>query len=206
METTPRPKIQIKRSDIGKSKAPAHQPHMVQDTAPESSTTIKKLPGEAFEYRGRKVIDTYHSIDRFIERYGEEYREKVNKVLRDTIDVILNHGDNYGAYGVHSKGTGIGIAVKWKRQGDPRLDDGKNHAIIATILPIKHAHWLSRDEVQILVEQFKMLTEEKVAEGKVCTNEATCDYSLYCDDEGIYIITWEGKYYDHTIENLIVID
>jgi hypothetical protein len=156
---------------------------------------MKNLMSLSEEYRGRKIIDTKHSIERFTDRYPNINKPTVIWVIRNAIDEILDvHRDRSHLYAVHSVSTKIGIIVNWRR--DNVDDDGKNHAIIVTILPLKDHHYSSRDDIPVIVEQLKEWAEEKIKveeNRNILAENATYDYAK---EDDFYVVYWEGKYYD----------
>jgi hypothetical protein len=102
----------------------------------------------------RKIIDTNHAITQFIARYKDVPREKINKVIIDGMRKVLrDYQDRPATYLVHSVSTQIGVVFAWERRGDPRLDDGLNHAIIITVLPRRDKHYpKKRTDITLTVE------------------------------------------------------
>ena len=111
----------------------------------------------------RRIIDTYHAIDRFLNKHEQRFsnmsKDTFTKVIRDAIKVITTkYKDVSGSYGIHSKSKKIGLIVDWRK--DRLNDNGENHAIIVTLLPIKPEHDFDKEDTVIIVEQFLKLVIE----------------------------------------------
>jgi hypothetical protein len=150
----------------------------------------------------RLIVDTAHAIERFAQRHrrGGITQARVNKVISDgMVEILTRYKDREGIYIIHSKSTRIGIVIHWRRQGDPRLDDGDRHAIIVTILPLRSRH-LARDPEDILVTVENLLEEagmEKLKEhGVIVEDYEEGETSIAKFDENFLIVFFEGKYYD----------
>jgi hypothetical protein len=167
----------------------------------------------------RKIIDTKHSLDQFLnnQRFGndagkQELKIKVLTVIDNAIDkIIKDHKDEAQSYGVHSKSTGIGVIVEWRQEGDPKRDDGKNHAVIVTILPIKPLPYFKPKDTKILVEwQIDMLGRQKLTEeGQQVKKQK--NYCTHTDINGddFYVVYWGGRLYDYgpqEITEFIMVD
>lgn len=167
------------------------------------------------QHKGRWIIDTKHSIDRFIDRgrfpdrAGEEkFKNNVLWVIENAIEKILTtYGDREGSYVVHSESTGIGVVLRWREEGDPRYRDGNNHAVIVTILPIKKVHTASDPRDTLLIVEIKSQIEEFLKEnGLYNKNEKLHESSLEVgegiyslvevDELGLSLILYDGSIYD----------
>ena len=166
------------------------------------------------KHRGRHIIDTKHSIDRFVDRgrfadrAGKQgFKEKIHWVIENAIDKILDkHGDEEGVYVVHSNSTGIGVVITWREEGDPRLRDGNNHAIIVTVLPVKSRHTASNPGDTMLIVEVRDQIEEYLKENglfekntllKEAVNEKDGVYSsVTIDGLGFDLLYHDGVLYD----------
>ena len=151
-------------------------------------------------YRGRSIIDTSHSIERGYEQRGVDpsiypesfhFKREVIRVIKSGMDKILdNYKDYSSVYLIHSKGTGIGVTVNWRTQRDSKYDDGNNHAIIVSILPIKRKHYSKYpDDILLVVED--SIPRKRIKESLI---EDTMDRVL--TDFGFQAILWEGSVWD----------
>lgn len=165
-------------------------------------------------YRERKIFDTHHSIERFNDenRFDdagkEEFRNKLFKVLAHGIKKILSeHNDYSSSYLIHSKSTGIGVVIDWRKDKFNRVDY-TNHAFIVTILPIKKHHTKKDEDILLVVEKqltewaLKRLEERKE---KLILSENAYD-RISTEDKEFSVIFWEGKYYDATIYKTIIVE
>ena len=141
----------------------------------------------------RKIIDTKHSIDRFLDknRFSDagatDFKNKLNRVISDASKKIITQlGDTSGVYGIHSKSTGIGVIIDWRP--DRNGSDKTNHAIIITILPLKPKHHYKDVSAEVIVE--KRLTEML---GKKSDKKNT---ARIVKKGAFKVVLWEGKYYD----------
>lgn len=141
----------------------------------------------------RKIIDTKHSIDRFMDknRFDDagktDFRNKLNRVITDASKKIITKlNDKEGVYGIHSKSTGIGVIIHWRP--DKYGSDKTNHAVIITLLPLKPKHHYKDLTAEVIVE--KRLTEMvgRKKDGK--------DTARLVSKGAFKIVLWEGKYYD----------
>lgn len=148
----------------------------------------------------RKIIDTKHFIERFLERYPNFPREKVNKVIFDGMDKIYeDYNDETGIYIIHSKSTKIGVVVNWRREGDPRRDDGNNHAVILTIPRPANSHWAMNPEEEVVIIVEKLALEyfkEKKVRLSECSHEGELVFAKFGKDNDFIITFFEGKLYD----------
>lgn len=142
----------------------------------------------------RKIIDTRHSIERFMDknRFSDSgkatFRDTIDKVIRDGMEKIIStHNDESGVYGIHSKSTGIGLVIDWRP--DTKGKGKTNHAIIVTILPIKNSHHYKDVSAEVIVEK-----QLKESVGKRDRKKNTCEIVKEGD---FWIVLFEGKYYDN---------
>ena len=104
-----------------------------------------------YTYKNRYVITTNHFYERAKERFNRT-KEELNELFDKAIDAIINDKqDSSKEYLIFSKKLNQGIVVDWRRQGDRNLDDGKNHLIIITLLPLGKSYPRECTE-RILVE------------------------------------------------------
>jgi hypothetical protein len=110
-------------------------------------------------YKGRKIIDTAHSIERLIDktRFINLDKDQVITVINNGMKKIVdNYKDEDTTYGIWSKSTGICVILEWRRDNQNR-GDKNNHAIIVTLPPIKKNfkdfHTKSGD-IRIIVESY----------------------------------------------------
>jgi hypothetical protein len=144
--------------------------------------------------KDRKIIDTKHSIERFIDknRFDQtkknEFKKSLDKVIKDAMNkIITKHNDKSGVYGIHSKSTGIGVVIDWRL--DRQSSDKLNHAIIITILPIKKIHNFRDLEAEVIVEK---ILKESIPKFKESSLEARVIH------KGKFkVVLWEGIYYDN---------
>ena len=111
-------------------------------------------------YRGRKIIDTHHALDRLgddkrfeADANSNRLRQAIDWVIEEGIDEILEkHDDREGIYVIHSKSTGIGVVLSWTRDKFNR-NDPRNCAIIVTLLPIQDKHFAkNRTDTMVFTE------------------------------------------------------
>jgi hypothetical protein len=100
-----------------------------------------------------QIVDTYHMIDRYAERFNrfnnlEGIKKSVNNIINTAVDCILKqYGDRKNRYMVHCQSNGMGVVLLWGKSTKYR--DGQNHAILVTILPLKARHNPRHDEILI---------------------------------------------------------
>lgn len=151
-------------------------------------------------YRTRSIIDTAHSIERGYDQRGVDpdiypeffhFKKEVIRVVKDGIDKILDEYNDYSSvYLIHSKSTGIGVTVNWRTQRDSKYDDGNNHAIIVSILPIKDKHYTKYpDDILLMVE--KSIPRKRLKEAQI---DNTMDRVM--TEFGFQAILWEGAVWD----------
>lgn len=170
------------------------------------------------EYMGRRIIDTKHSIDRFVDRdrfsdYGSlELKQEIIRVIKDGIDTILTkHNDEEGVYVIHSNSTNIGVVITWRKEGDPKRNDGKNHAIVVTVLPrkVKHSKKNSSDTmlyVEVANQLLEFLDRKKLTE-QVFTEKEVEEGSferVYIEDLDLEFYLFENELYDISAKVILV--
>lgn len=170
------------------------------------------------EYMGRRIIDTKHSIDRFVDRdrfsdYGSsELKQEILRVIKDGMnDIIRLHNDEEGVYVIHSESTKIGVVITWRREGNPKLDDGKNHAIVVTVLPRKPKHSKKNPSdtmlyVEVSNQIMEFLNKRKLTESifKEDKFEEGSFERVYIDDLGFELYLFENELYDISVPVLMV--
>jgi hypothetical protein len=155
----------------------------------------------------RKIIDTKHSLERYVDRYKSEFSlEDLNQMLNEVMNKILDvHNDKEGTYGWHSKSTGAGGIIEWRLDyKDP--NDKNNNAIIVSLLPIKKFHNFKAGDVKIIIEkQVVLWIQEKGVDLKESIKkENFCEsYRMGYDT---YVSFFEGKLYDFYLDGYIFID
>ena len=169
----------------------------------------------------RKLIDTNHSIDRFSDKNRFDKRQKdllnsdIIKVANNMLKQLLTkYKDVSGVYGVHSKSTGIGMVVDFRK--DYLSNDNLNHLIIITLLPIKSFHHFKDTDGNLIVEKiesdlmFDLYKEsltikelKRLKEGK-----SIPDYCLlkYDGKENFPIVVENNKYLYSGIEKFIIVE
>jgi hypothetical protein len=166
-------------------------------------------------YDNRKIIDTQHKLDR---QYDDDrfdyddnftptvFEKHIQRILNKAIQkIIKKYGDKPGVYVIHSYSTKIGIVIEWRP--DRIKDDGRNHAIIVTLLPMAKDHYVKKStDSKIVVEQqvkdFCNLIMKKT-EGRL-VESADCFYD-WVDYEGHRFNFFSGKLIETDI-NIIVVD
>ena len=141
----------------------------------------------------RKIIDTKHSIDRFLDKNrfddagATDFRKKLNRVITDASKKIITKlNDEEGVYGIHSKSTGIGVVIDWRP--DKYGSDRTNHAVIITLLPLKPKHHYKNVSDEVIVERRLNEMLGRKRDGK--------DSARIIHKGAFKIVLWEGKYYD----------
>jgi len=151
----------------------------------------------------RRIIDTNHALERFILRYGSERdRIEIMWVINNGMKKILSeYKDESNKYIIHSKSTGIGVVIHWRK--DSKGFDNLNHAIIATILAKKDAHYKKyASDIMLIVENWVNRRQKEMNVNR-CLTESTYDrveQELWTDDTIVQlpfeIHLWEGKIWD----------
>ena len=176
----------------------------------------KKIFKEAFEeynllFDDRYAIDTDHEIKRFFDKNRFLQKSGTNEFKKTILWIISNgakkiistYKDSYGHFAIYSKSTGYSAIVDWRK--DSYGINDKKHAIIITLPPQKpnaNALRTKTGDVKIIVEtQLEQLARSKQ---KICENKDTIDNIEF--NNGFYIVFHEGKLYDITIRNYILVD
>jgi hypothetical protein len=164
-------------------------------------------------HRGRKIVDTRHSIDRFYdkERFNlpwseEDFSKKIVWVISNAIDKILDEYHDQASnpttdssYVIHSKSTGIGVVVVWRWEWDRYRTDDKNHAIIRTLLPVKQVHRVTHtgDILLIVEHQLRDWAIEQQRKNHILLENIFQEgaYS-HSNDDTFVVHLWEGEYWD----------
>lgn len=90
-----------------------------------------------YEYEGRRVIDTKHSLEREVER--DIGRDNINLLLKRSIDHLKMKGERFIHYLFFSKSLNQGIIVSFEPDtvnfGLSSRPSPINHVVILTVLP-----------------------------------------------------------------------
>lgn len=170
-------------------------------------------------YNDRKIIITDHAINRFFDSMRFPVKDKkvfMDKILwvgQNAIKEILNkYNDKESGYGIYSKSTGICLIINWRRQDDPKLDNGKNQAVIVTIPPIKKSpndFHLKAKDIKILVEKHLLKWSyddlKKDNSHKLMEDKKNCVY-LHDGEpchygDAFWVVIDECKIYDTSIKH-----
>jgi hypothetical protein len=152
----------------------------------------------------RKIIDTNHAIDRYLQRYkGEFSREEVNDVIYRAMDKIINdYSDISVVYVVWSRSTNITLVLDWREDYNDK--DGVNHAIIITLPPLKKEFadlkTTNRDDVKLMVERH---ISARVSDH---TLKESHSYIQKDNIEGVTMFVEDGKVFDYGIDFFLEID
>ena len=171
---------------------------------------LKILPGN------RKIFDTDHAIKRFMDARGvpetmssDFFMRKVLKIVEEASKIIISkHKDISNIYGIHSKSTGIGVIIHW-RKDTQNWADKQNHAFIVTVLPIKRFHNFKREDIPIMVEtlciEWTSLINKNIYED--VKKDSKGDVSTFRKDNFV-VVFYEGKFHDSTLvkEKLIIVN
>lgn len=110
----------------------------------------------------RKTIDTEHAIEQGYGRYyrndydWQEFQKKLAWIIQNAKNsIVYDYNDKSADYVVHSKSTGIGVVIDWRE--DTVNPDGKNHAIIVTVLPRKKKHFAKDPEDILLIVENQLV-------------------------------------------------
>lgn len=159
------------------------------------------------DYRGRRKIVTQHADERFLDasRFDQNEKDKfelnLDYVLDAAIDEIIDtYKDRQNIYVVHSNRTGIGIVLDWKEDVD--YDNGKNHANIVSILPIKKKHSYKKGDIYLVVENEALKKMGKIRL-KECCEEGAYDIVKVLN-ESVQVTFFEGNIWDIGFKEIIV--
>lgn len=160
----------------------------------------------------REIIDTKHAVEQYVKRYSTIHsKEIVNDVIKKVMKVIIDkHDDKECEYGFHSRSTMIGGIISWTRYDDKNKDTGKNNAVIVTLFPPKRVHSFRDTCDNIFVENqimFSLRHNRKFVERRKKRNlSGLCECYYFSDDKKSFVALFEGKFYDTSIEEYIVIE
>jgi len=146
-------------------------------------------------YKGRKIIDTMHSIERFIER-AKITKDQIMTIIKRGIDKIL--GDEYyetaEMYLVYSRSFRQGIVLNYRKE-KINIDD-KKHFIIETILP-PGKHYVKPDTKEVFTES--IITESTEVQEYLygLLDEDITQYEYEeIEKHGVQFIIVDGNIYD----------
>jgi len=154
-------------------------------------------------YRGRFIIDTSHSIQRWYDQRGVDtfifptvvnFRKEIQRVIKDGIDQILDDFSDYSnTYLIHSNSTGIGVVINWRPE---RKGNETNHAIIVSILPIRNKHYPKyKDDTLLFVELATFLNQD-LKKKILRENLQEGEYSQLKTNWGFNVILFENNIWD----------
>ena len=163
------------------------------------------------KFNNHDIMLSSHALDRFKDRErfnslanSSKFIDTLLNVIEDGIDVIINKYKNKEAtYGIHSKSTGIGCIIDWRKDTKYRTDKD-NHAFVVTLLPIKKFHSFNNRELPIIVEGllsywFDDRNKRRFFEGATDTaSEGT-----------FHVVMFEGYFWDSSFDyrnNFIFVD
>lgn len=122
-------------------------------------------------HRERKLIDTNHSIDRLYDGRGvdkrdyptvEVFKKYCTWVLKCGVNEIMdNYQDERGTYLLHSRSTGIGIVVDWRKDSEDR-NDKNNHAIVVTVLPVRNRHYSNNPSDTLIITEAREALNSRI--------------------------------------------
>ncbi len=149
-------------------------------------------------YRGRKIIDTKHSIDRYLDRYPNLSKNTIIAVVTKAIDKILDtYNDEETTYGIWSKSTGICIIIDWRKEN--YNSDGMNHAVLVSLPPKKNSfndfHTTKPNDIRIMVEK---RIQENISLDRI-KESSISDYIIEVDSGANKVFIEEGSIYDYGI-------
>lgn len=149
-------------------------------------------------YRGRKIIDTKHSIDRYLDRYPILSKNSIITVVTKAIDKILDiYNDEETTYGVWSRSTGICVIIDWRKEG--YNSDGMNHAILVSLPPKKNSfndfHTVKPNDVKIMVEK---RIQENISSKKL-KESINSDFLVEINLGANKVFIEDGSIYDYGI-------
>ena len=154
----------------------------------------------------RKIIDTKHSIDRFVDRYDIFTKIRVNKVITDAMKQIIDkYSDESTTYGVWSKSTGICVIIDW-RKDTQNSHDKENHAVVITLPPIKKEfkdfHTTNKNDVRLIVEAYLNSAIRK----RILKEDKDINKLKKVSLNGLFIFLHEGIMYDSGIAFCIEVE
>ena len=122
--------------------------------------------------------------------------------------ILRDYNDRSGQYGFHSKSTGIGGIITWRQEGNPAVNDNKNHAIITTLFPIKKIHTFKNVTAQIIVESQMVLWAKEKGMKREKRYSGICqilsESHENCLDD-FYLPFFENRMYDLCLSGYILV-
>jgi hypothetical protein len=156
---------------------------------------LKEFSKKLFTYKGRNIFDTYHSIDRFHERFPDLSIETWEKVCENGMDVILDvFRDSIGKYIIVSNSTNMAIQLEWRKDKN-KSSDKKNHGFTATTLDYRIQKIEIQGDRKLFVEKIKKYGLEEEFAAYLAKKNASDNNSLSInvkDCEGYYSCLYEG--------------
>jgi len=154
----------------------------------------------------RKIIDTKHAIERYVQRYSGSFdKQRVNKVIEDAMKkIITTYNDEATTYGIYSLSTGICAIIDWRKDNQNRYDS-KNHAVVVTLPPVKKDvkdFLTGKDDVRIIVESALLETVPK----SVFKESLTSEYIEMYEIEGLQTFFEKGIMFDSGIAFCIEVE
>lgn len=155
----------------------------------------------------RKIIDTNHAIDRFIERYDYDFaRYEVDDVIHNAINKIVeDYNDRTGIYAVWSKSTHITVIINWRP--DYKVVSKVNHAIIVTLPPLKRnfadLRTTEPDDIKMMVERF---IEKTITSHNPKLKESSHKFIQKDTSFGFEIFLENGEIYDYGIDHYVDVE
>ena len=178
----------------------------------------------------RMIVLTDHAVDRFndnkrfsdkaLQKEGYRTREDFIMTVYDKIklaieEILTKYNDQSSTYVVHSKSTGIGVVVEWRRDRFDKLDIN-NNAYIHSVLEIKKpAHYTTnpKDIYMVVEKQIVEWAKRYQLEtmGRRVSNES-CMYDRVqtgdsCNEEGFQYLKvhfFEGRVVNCDVDIIIV--
>ncbi len=162
-----------------------------------------------FKETERKIIDTTHSLERYTQRYSKILsKEKLDNIIDNVQKEIINeYKDKDGIYGWHSKLTGAGGVIRWRK--DYKQNDNKNHSIIVSLFPLKKFHAYHDVDAKIIVENHITYWATKDLNMIDKFQEGMGQPKIIEYDQNDYpfcITFYEGKLYDLYLDGYILIN
>jgi uncharacterized protein (UPF0248 family) len=147
-------------------------------------------------YRKRFIFDTYHSIERMAQRYGKGFEQDIIEVIEKAIDQIFyTYDDERTQYVIHSKSTGIGLAIDWRP--DKYVNDNTNHCFIITVFDKALKHYKKNPSDVMIITEVKKIFEKRVGKKNLKeSNQKGTYYRVKDPETGIDVHLYEGRVYD----------
>ena len=171
---------------------------------------------EIIAYKDRMIIDTNHSIDRFIDKTRfkdaskEEFKNQINKVITNGMKKIIDtYNDRMATYGIWSRSTGICVIIDW-RKDNRNLKDKHNHAVIVTLPPIKdnfNDFHTKQGDTRIIVEKYlhNYIMKLLQTEGKNLDRSKNALLTFRLSEE-MMVTYYEGILWDSGIRECIEVE